>query len=175
MQFSLNTFIFSHSPPKYEDVVHHKSLDLTVPNSNACSIQNGISVHNATSVPPQSCVCHRPISNYEVVRSERGQCSSQENNHSNATHNLLCAPSTSTQDQRGNRSTPSPSCHGCAGTHISHELPLIESVTKLHVVDGQSPRGAGLSKTYGEEDLDDEMEPPPSYSELFEKPSQASD
>ena len=137
-----------------------KTFDPVVPNSNYCSARIGAQIQNANIVQRQSCVCRRPNR-------------SHENNQDTEPTNLSPeSSSTLSQVRNINESTTSTSCSACTETRISQELPIINSVTKLHVGDIQSSGVGRLSPMYAEEDSEDDMtEPPPKYSDLFEKPS----
>ena len=51
-----------------------------------------------------------------------------------------------------------------------NELPLIDGVKNLETVDEQLSSGPAVNDRAEKDAIDDDTEPPPCYSELFEKP-----
>ena len=159
--------------------MRNKNSDSIIPTTNAYAVQ----VCTESAQPSYSCVCGRRHTNNSDIPSEyrslqtrvaevNRRCSNLEGARQNARNSSMDVPSTSSQVENGygQMSSIRP-CAGCP-SWFSGELPLVEGVTKLSFEGSSSPNQAVISNAYTEDDADDEIHPPPSYSDLFEKPWQ---
>ena len=146
--------------------MRNKNGDSIIPTTNAYAVQ----VCTASAQPSYSCVCGRKHTNNSDIPSERRDRERREGARQNARNSSMDVPSTSSQVENGygQMSSIRP-CAGCP-SWFSGELPLVEGVTKLSFEGSSSPNQAVISNAYTEDDADDEIHPPPSYSDLFEKP-----
>ena len=162
-------------PPRYEDLVHHNHTKLHSRNSNFCSINNSVSVQNGICRQTPFCNCNIQSNNVEVDGREIRPCNLEELCQPSSATNSHIVHSTSIQDCINNTPSGSSSCHcfrcSLSVVHVSHELPLINGVTQLQVMGNQSSRFIGVSSVEKEVDgLEEGVEAPPSYSDLFETP-----
>ena len=159
-------------PPRYEDLVHHKSTKQSIRDRNFCSIHNSVSVQNGIDRQTSVCNCNTQSNNIEIDGREIRPCNLEELCQPSSETNSHNAHSNSIQDCTNNPPSNPSSCHcfrcSLSVVHVSQELPLINGVTQMHVVSNQSSRCIGVTSIgKGGDDLEEGA--PPSYSDLFEK------
>ena len=146
-------------------MIHPSPFNQTVQNTTQCSIHNRIPAQDEVDVSNVSCNCQESVDNRTGLRRERRQFCLEERQNSVE----QSGPSTLSNLDIINQSRRCSFEHGRSGSQVSHELPLLAGVTRLYSRDSTSTSSSGIKDKDNKESLDDDVEPPPSYNDLFEK------
>ena len=143
-----------------------------VRNGNVCSIhhkksnqQNPSNIRNNTA-----CNCHISINNPTAPDNRERRYGDENNGQSPTCWNSNVLPSTSIQIDSNLTSLSSSACNRSTHNNAPNELPLIDGVKRLYVGGGPQMPVSRTNIEEGKDNIDDDSEPPPCYSELFEKP-----
>ena len=133
--------------------MQHSSNERTAENRPICSIHDNKSEHyNSTCVQSNvACNCHFSTRN-------------PSNSNDFASTAIQIDP------REPSLSFPARISRALRRSHGPNELPLIDGVKCQETVEGQQSSGSVVDNRAEKDIFDDDSEPPPCYSELFEKP-----
>ena len=140
-------------PPSYEELMQHSLSERTTENRQICSIHDTkLDRYNPTSVQSNvACNCHLSSRNLS-------------NSNDNASTAIQIDPLESSS------SFPARISRALKRNNGPKELPLIDGVKNLETDEGPQSSGSIVIDGSEKDIIDDDTEPPPCYSELFEKP-----
>lgn len=144
----------------------------TVTNGNHCSIHNPKSDHQNPSYSRNNtpCNCDIPTSNTSVPDNREMRYVNERNSQSPTCRNSYVLPSTSIPIDSISTSLNNSACNSSNQNNTRNELPLIDGVKRLNVGRGHQTTVYRMNFEEEKGHIDDDSEPPPCYSELFEKP-----
>ena len=159
-------YLYFYRPPSYEELMLHRSTEQSTENRNKRSTHiNDLGDFNPDYLKSNKHFnCHNS-SNTPSIQNSGAQRNRNERNMQ------FHADSTSIQMDAPDSSTSFPLQNNSAENRSPNQFPLIDGIQNLHVDGGQQRLFSIEHSDSAQTNFDDDdAEPPPCYSELFEKP-----